>query len=81
MNKYMNKVFKEHFDAHTQQKNHTSNKSIIDRSIWRYLNEVSDNSITSRKTMSMDAASKEFIMRQIKLFMFSGHDTTSASVC
>lgn len=29
----------------------------------------------------MDAASKELIAGQMKLFLFSGHDTTSASVC
>ena len=81
MNVYMNKVLKERFEAYTQQPDHPSNKSIIDRSIRTYLNDVSENSTTPRKTIFMDAASKELIMGQMKLFMFSGHDTTSASVC
>lgn len=81
MNAYINKALQERFEAYTQRPNHTSNKSIIDRSIQTYLNDVSDNSATPQKTRSMDAASKELIVGQIKLFMFSGHDTTSAAVC
>lgn len=81
MNAYMHKALKERFDAYAHHPNQTSNKSIIDRSIWTYLNDVSDDSITQRKTTLMDADSKELIIGQIKLFMFSGHDTTSASVC
>ena len=81
MNAYVNKAFKDRFEAYTQGPNHTSNKSIIDRSIQTYLNDMSDSSTALPKTRSMDAASKELIVGQIKLFMFSGHDTTSASVC
>ena len=81
MNVYINKALKERFEAYTQHSNHTSNASIIDRSIRTYLNDASDTSAPPRKTRSMDAASKELIVGQIKLFLFSGHDTTSASVC
>ena len=81
MNAYVNKAFKDRFEAYSQRPNHTSNKSIIDRSIQTFLNDVSDKSTAPRKTTSMDAASKELIVGQIKLFMFAGHDTTSASVC
>ena len=81
MNSYINKALKERFEAYTERPNHTNNKSIIDRAIQTYLNDESDSSATSQKTRSMDAASKELIVGQIKLFIFSGHDTTSASVC
>ncbi|KAL8724604.1 MAG: hypothetical protein Q9166_007851 [cf. Caloplaca sp. 2 TL-2023] len=42
---------------------------------------MSASSTMSQKPQSIDAATKELIVGQIKLFMFSGHDTTSASVC
>ena len=81
MNKYINQALEERFEAYTQQPNHESNKSIIDRSIQTYLNDLPDDSAVPPETRSMDAASKELIAGQMKLFMFSGHDTTSASVC
>ena len=81
MNAYINQALEERFEAYTQQPNHASNKSSIDRSIETYLNDLSNNSAAPQKTSSMDAASKELIAGQMKLFIFSGHDTTSASVC
>lgn len=80
MSSFMKKALKKRFDAYTRQANHTSNKSVIDRSIWTYLNDVFEDAVTS-PTIFMTAASKELIMEQMKLFMFSDHDTTSASVC
>ena len=81
MNKYIQKVFEERFEAYIQRPNHEKNKSIIDRSIQTYLNDMSDNPVAPQKITSIDAASKELIVGQMKLFIFSGHDTTSASVC
>ena len=34
-----------------------------------------------RKTHNIDATFKQFTISQIKLFLFSGHDTTSSTVC
>ena len=81
MNAYINQALKERSEAYTQRPDHASNKSIIDRSIQTYLNDILDSSTPPQKTRSMDAASKELISGQMKLFVFSGHDTTSASVC
>ena len=81
MNAYINKALKERFKAYSQRLNHTSNKSVVDRSIWTYLNDASENDTVPRKARSMDAASEELIVGQIKLFIFAGHDSTSASVC
>lgn len=53
-----------------------SNKSIMDLVLTAYLLEN-----VERKTHNLDATFKEFTMSQIKLFLFSGHDTTSSSVC
>ena len=81
MNTYMNKVFRDRLEGYTHRPKHKGNKSIIDRSILTYLDDVSDSSTAPQKTRSMDAASQELIVGQMKLFLFSGHDTTSASVC
>ena len=81
MNKYIHRVFEDRFEAYTQHTNHEKNKSIIDRSIQTYLNDVSNTPVAPQKIISIDAASKELIVGQMKLFIFSGHDTTSASVC
>lgn len=52
------------------------NKSIIDLVLTAY---VAEN--TARKTQVLDSTFKKLAMSQIKLFLFSGHDTTSSTVC
>lgn len=81
VNSYIEKVLQECFEAYTQRDDCTSNKSIVDRSIWTYFNDLSDTFSTASKADSRNAAVKELITGQIKLFIFSGHDSTSASVC
>ncbi|MCJ1268764.1 hypothetical protein MMC22_008652 [Lobaria immixta] len=57
--------------------NHSdANKSIIDLVLTAYLSEKA-----SKEVQDMDAQFKKFTMNQIKLFLFSGHDTTSSTVC
>lgn len=80
MNAYLQKALKERFELYTQRADYTGSKSIIDCSIQAYLNDVSDPTDPQKKS-SIDADSKELIVGQIKLFIFTGHDTTSASVC
>ena len=52
------------------------NKSIIDLVLTASMSENATN-----KTHVMDSTFKKFTMSQIKLFLFSGHDTTSSTVC
>lgn len=52
------------------------NKSIIDLVLTAY---VAENA--ARKTQVLDSTFKKLAMSQIKLFLFSGHDTTSSTVC
>ena len=52
------------------------NKSILDLVLTAYLSENEE-----RKSQDMDRTFKKFTMSQIKLFLFSGHDTTSSTVC
>ncbi|KAL9605833.1 MAG: hypothetical protein Q9179_000981 [Wetmoreana sp. 5 TL-2023] len=51
-------------------------KSIVDLVLTAYLTEAAD-----RKTRAIDNEFKYFTMNQVKLFLFSGHDTTSSTVC
>lgn len=52
-------------------------KSVINLALTAYLNEDS----RGKQSQGMDSTFKRFAMSQIKLFLFSGHDTTSSSVC
>ena len=52
-------------------------KSIMDLALSAYISENSrENTV-----QGMDTTFKKIAMSQIKLFLFSGHDTTSSSVC
>lgn len=51
-------------------------RSIIDLVLTTYLAENAE-----RKSQDMDNTFKQFTMNQIKLFLFSGHDTTISTVC
>lgn len=51
-------------------------KSIIDLVLTASLPQNPDGKINA-----MDSTFKKFTMSQIKLFLFSGHDTTSSTVC
>ncbi|KAL9584239.1 MAG: hypothetical protein Q9212_002243 [Teloschistes hypoglaucus] len=51
-------------------------KSIIDLVLTAYLSDD-----VAQKNRRLDPVFKRFTMNQIKLFLFSGHDTTSSTVC
>jgi len=52
-------------------------KWVMDLALNSYLSEKPENNIIK----VMDSTSKKFAISQIKLFLFSGHDTTSSSIC
>ncbi|KAL8927692.1 MAG: hypothetical protein Q9208_002107 [Pyrenodesmia sp. 3 TL-2023] len=78
MNKYVTRVIESRFAELRSDQGlpEHANKSIIDLVLTTYL---SDN--PSTKLSGMDKSFKRFTMNQIKLFLFSGHDTTSSTVC
>lgn len=57
-------------------RSHEGGKSIIDLVLTAYLSQEVD-----RETRVLDSEFKNFTMNQVKLFLFSGHDTTSSTVC
>ena len=78
MNNYVSKEIERRFARLRNMEDHSQKhgRSIIDLVLTAYLSEN-----TARKTQSMDSTFKKFTMSQIKLFLFSGHDTTSSTVC
>ncbi|KAL8840160.1 MAG: hypothetical protein Q9176_004008 [Flavoplaca citrina] len=78
MNIYINRVIDSRFsELNVRDGNiERANKSIIDLVLTSYLSDRSPNSFAN-----MDPTFKTFTMNQIKLFLFSGHDTTSSTVC
>lgn len=52
-------------------------KSVMDLALTAYMSENSEN----QAIWGMDRTFAKFAMSQIKLFLFSGHDTTSSTMC
>ena len=78
MNNYVAKIIDRRF-AELQGRGSTStkgNRSILDLVMTAYLQDDA-----TRNLHVMDSTFKKFTMSQIKLFLFSGHDTTSSTVC
>ncbi|KAL8771450.1 MAG: hypothetical protein Q9209_003118 [Squamulea sp. 1 TL-2023] len=78
MDKYVTRVIDSRFADLTSDGGSTekANKSIIDLVLTAYLSKE-----TTKGLHDINEAFKKFTMNQIKLFLFSGHDTTSSTVC
>ncbi|KAL8721386.1 MAG: hypothetical protein Q9225_001933 [Loekoesia sp. 1 TL-2023] len=78
MNKYVSRAIESRFSVLQQMDSlsHGGGKSIVDLVLAAYLYEDGD-----RKTRVLDNEFRNFTMNQVKLFLFSGHDTTSSTVC
>ncbi|KAI4094755.1 MAG: hypothetical protein LQ344_002000 [Seirophora lacunosa] len=78
MNEYVTRVIHSRFAelSSVQGQTEHASKSIIDLVLTAYLSDH-----PSRKLPDMDQTFKRFTINQIKLFLFSGHDTTSSTVC
>ncbi|KAL8823174.1 MAG: hypothetical protein Q9191_006105 [Dirinaria sp. TL-2023a] len=78
MNDYVSKRIDSRFARLQSLDGHSNShsKSIVDLVLNAYLAEN-----LKRKSQPLDSTFKKFTMNQIKLFLFSGHDTTSSTVC
>ena len=78
MNKYVSREVDNRFAELRAQGDHSvkGTKSIIDLVLTT---DMAGN--VGSKAQAMDITFKKFTMSQIKLFLFSGHDTTSSTVC
>ena len=80
MDKYISPEIDARFEmqkAQVKSQNIRPGKSVIDLALTAYLMENPE--ITS--TQDIDRNFKKLAMSQVKLFLFSGHDTTSSSIC
>lgn len=55
----------------------TRSKSVVDLALTAYLKQNASASTSD----TIDRVFKEIAMNQMKLFLFSGHDTTSSTIC
>ena len=66
------------FDNRMTDFQHTKpTKSVMDLALTAYLTENVEKNVAG----GIDNTFKKFAISQIKLFLFSGHDTTSSSIC
>ena len=84
MNRYISPEvdtrLKKYIESSEPQKTSTPNtrsKSVIDLALSAYIKDNPDLSTTS----GIDPHFKEIAINQMKLFLFSGHDTTSSTTC
>jgi len=96
MNNYLSPELDTRFAIHRTPSHDTDisrSKSVIDLALTAYLSgkTVSGDKITlptsaptknqNEKPNTLSPKMKSFLMNQIKLFLFSGHDTTSSALC
>ncbi len=82
MNRYISRELKKQLKLN-QDGTHappegTGKRSIIDLALKSYLQEAPES---KRTATEIDEAFKTFAAAQIKLFIFSGHDTTASTLC
>jgi sterigmatocystin biosynthesis cytochrome P450 monooxygenase len=84
VNAYISKDLDKRYDLHRMQetKNATDlkyTKTIMDLALSTYTSQSDTKSTPA--AASIDPFFKRICMSQIKLFLFSGHDTTSSAIC
>lgn len=84
MNRFLSpkidKRFAKHREASAAEKSKSpvaGSKSVVDLALTAYLKDKGD----ARSSAQIDPIFKEIAINQMKLFLFSGHDTTSSTVC
>lgn len=76
MNKCLSQQLDRHFAAYQIQGNKPT-RSVVDLAFQSYIAGEPEAKVKK----GMDATFKNFAISQTKLFLFSGHDTTSSSIC
>ncbi len=84
VNAYISKDLDKRYDLHrTRETGNATDlkptKTIIDLALSTYTSQPDSKS--EPNTASIDPFFKRICMSQIKLFLFSGHDTTSSAIC
>lgn len=75
MDAYIGAELDKRFEEYKADSKNTSSRSIVDLTLREYLKESADVS------MSLDPSFRSFAIRQIKLFIFAGYDSTGSTMC
>lgn len=59
----------------------TASKSILDLVLKAYLTDSKTSGQLEGKSINMDPEFRAFAVRQIRLFLFAGHDSVSSTIC
>ena len=76
MDGYISKVLDQRFTTRRQRE---KKKIVIDLALETYLKEQKNTNIEQAE--ALDPTFKRIAENQIKMFIFAGHDTTSATIC
>jgi cytochrome P450 len=75
MDKYIGVELDKRFEEHKVDSKGAASKSVIDLTLQEYFKET--DSLPDR----LDPTFRAFAIRQIKLFIFAGHDSTASTIC
>ena len=82
MDRYIMQQLEGRFVAQVDNnQNNRTSKSVVDLALNTCLQEIASKDTKNSPVSVIDPAFKSLIIGQIKLFLFSGHDTTSSSMC
>ncbi|KAI4129286.1 MAG: hypothetical protein LQ338_002295 [Usnochroma carphineum] len=76
MNKYIGKELDKRYSENKADPENTRTKAVIDLVIQAYTSQDKAN-----LPENLDPLFREFAIRQIRLFFFAGHDSTSSTIC
>jgi cytochrome P450 len=76
MNRYIGKELDRRYNEYKADSSNTRSKAVIDLVLQAYIPESA-----ARKPEKLDPEFRAFAIRQIRLFLFAGHDSTSITIC
>ncbi|KAL9127707.1 MAG: hypothetical protein Q9217_003458 [Psora testacea] len=80
MDKYIDHELKERYREYKADQESKRTKAIIDLVLQNYMSEK-DGERTKASADELDSSFRAFATRQIRLFVFVGHDSTSSTIC
>jgi cytochrome P450 len=78
MNLYIGAELDKRYEEYKEDPNSASGVSVMDLVLRSYLSGPLE---TSKPAAKLDAEFRSFAIRQIRLFVFAGHDSTASSIC
>ena len=76
MDQYIGRELDQRFSEFKADQNDIRQKSVIDLVLQAYITQSGEH-----KSETLDPGFRSFAIRQIRLFLFTGHDSTSSTIC